>query len=787
MSPIRIQSSRTNFEQQLSCRVTRVGISRHYPLVLVSRCFNSRTGLTAAIAIALSALVLFACAVSARADVVVSLGDSYSSGEGTKRYDSDTEISKDGNGCHRGPRAWPRLMGVSKSNHLACSGAVTDDFYSGQKAKGPDKEGQLVRLERIAAKAPIDTVVVTIGGNDMKFADTIVSCYLRSNQCVESENQFRARVAKVGGYVTDALRKVIERSGATRVVLVGYPDIFSPPGGPKCGWMSSAEHQFLWDAQGMLDDGLYAAATNAGAEYVFNRGALASHYLCAKDSWVVPPDGWTKVKGIVFETDRRRAQEMAHPTPRGQQAIADIVGKQLREIVAQCKPAASLELIVDDSGSMSGNDSLNIRRQAIELLLSKPSSASKVVGATEFGTNAGPLFAPAVVSAARPAMTAALSAIANDGVDGESSTDYNAAFGAAKTQMPDAGARIFLTDGRHEEGNYDDGHAGGPPTYAIGLNIGRSGQGDAPADLLARIANETGGKYYPLKRTSADTAQAQLARLQRVVNEIASRVDCTNLPTTTTRTLTTQKRTSSPLKYSFAGAKGFEIVTSWPNPAIDVDLTKIYVRDAKGRVIADMNGRKRIKRSKKRRTKLTVSLFEGGAFDTMVVTRPPRGAKLVLSVKAPKGTGLLPVSVQVRPVDDLSVAPGGGPAQPQPAPANPGKLITVDNRVTNGMSMREDSQPVRLLTKAWILCGSRGCNINGTERWSGGTYEWAVCQVQGERTTNGNDSSAADDANPDLAQSTLYYGVRLANGTFGYVNEIWIRRADRGGLGLPAC
>jgi hypothetical protein len=92
-----------------------------------------------------------------------------------------------------------------------------------------------------------------------------------------------------------------------------------------------------------------------------------------------------------------------------------------------------------------------------------------------------------------------------------------------------------------------------------------------------------------------------------------------------------------------------------------------------------------------------------------------------------------------------------------------------------------------LTTQPWTFCGSRGCNIHGTERGSGGSYDAAVCQTSGERTTNGNDHDASDDANPERFESTRYYGVRLGDGTFGYVSEVWIRAADRGGLGLPGC
>lgn len=124
---------------------------------------------------------------------------------------------------------------------------------------------------------------------------------------------------------------------------------------------------------------------------------------------------------------------------------------------------------------------------------------------------------------------------------------------------------------------------------------------------------------------------------------------------------------------------------------------------------------------------------------------------------------------------------------PVSAPSAPRAVVTVDNRTTNGAGMREDPTPLRLTTRPWVRCGSRGCNVNGTERTTGGTYDAAVCQTQGERYTNGNDSSAADDGNPELFTSTLYYGVRLTDGTFGFVSEVWVRRDQRGGLGLPGC
>lgn len=117
----------------------------------------------------------------------------------------------------------------------------------------------------------------------------------------------------------------------------------------------------------------------------------------------------------------------------------------------------------------------------------------------------------------------------------------------------------------------------------------------------------------------------------------------------------------------------------------------------------------------------------------------------------------------------------------------PRERITLFNKVTNGPTqIREDAYPVRLLSQPWTYCTSRGCNIYGTERWTDGTYDHAVCVTTGERYTNGEDYNSRDDGNPYLASSTWYYGVQLG-GTFGYVNFVWVHPTQRDGRGLPGC
>lgn len=117
-----------------------------------------------------------------------------------------------------------------------------------------------------------------------------------------------------------------------------------------------------------------------------------------------------------------------------------------------------------------------------------------------------------------------------------------------------------------------------------------------------------------------------------------------------------------------------------------------------------------------------------------------------------------------------------------------GVVLRVDNRTTSGRQVREDPARLPLTTRPVPNCGRRGCVVQDTPTWeSDQQIDRAVCQQQGERITNGNDTSKADDDNPLLDDTTLYYGVSLKDGTSGYVAEIWIARKQRGGLSLPPC
>src|SRR6476659_5808907 len=88
----------------------------------------------------------------------VALGDSYSSGVGTRTYIDD------GTSCQRSVYAYPSLIAAAKGyalNFRACSGAKVADVTSTQLS---------------ALTASTSYVTISVGGNDAGFTSVITTC-----------------------------------------------------------------------------------------------------------------------------------------------------------------------------------------------------------------------------------------------------------------------------------------------------------------------------------------------------------------------------------------------------------------------------------------------------------------------------------------------------------------------------------------------------------------------------------------------------------------------------------
>jgi surface antigen len=178
-----------------------------------------------------------------------------------------------------------------------------------------------------------------------------------------------------------------------------------------------------------------------------------------------------------------------------------------------------------------------------------------------------------------------------------------------------------------------------------------------------------------------------------------------------------------------------------------------------------------------------VSAVDGGNVYVEQYNKNLKGTYSAGWVPASQFTGFIHFKDLTPTAPTAPPTPDPGTTQPPPPPTH---VLTIDNRVTDGAGMREDT-PAYLSTQTKPYCKRDGCAVPNTDRISGQTYESAVCTVIGQRITNGQDNSAVDDGNPELYTSSRWYGVRLADGTTGFISEVFVRATDRGGLGLPAC
>ena len=274
-----------------------------------------------------------------------------------------------------------------------------------------------------------------------------------------------------------------------------------------------------------------------------------------------------------------------------------------------CAKATNIEAIIDDSGSMAGTDSNRLRVQAMDLLINAL-DGSTTLGAVEFGSSADSLFAPAPVGANAVAMKTALDTAVQADNGG---TDYNLAFDTARAANPAAAARIFLTDGGHNAGDYLNGHLNPAPpqtpTYVVGFSAGLS----APEDQarLQQIASDTGGQYFPLPDSSS---------LQSVLNQIETQLTCQSAPKTFTDNLKPGKSKQHSVTIS-RHSKSAQLALTWASPYDKFKIKDLTITQH-GHVIAARGVRH-----------LKVKVTKGSTYIVVKVTRLVAG-KLHFKVKA---------------------------------------------------------------------------------------------------------------------------------------------------------
>ena len=230
--------------------------------------FNPPSRAARLAALACLLFVLVAPAGAAAADRYVALGDSFSSGVGTNSYTLSSS-------CKRSVYAYPYLISQQRPDttldFVACSGATTSGLMANQ-------------IQAVNTATTI--VTVTIGGNDIRFADLIVQCTL--SDCSSALDSTRASLTAVLNPRLDTVYTAIRNQAAigARVVVLGYPRIFGGSGCFGTLGISATERSKANQLAVDLDGVIGARAAAYGFTYKSALASWSTHAVCSSSPWL---------------------------------------------------------------------------------------------------------------------------------------------------------------------------------------------------------------------------------------------------------------------------------------------------------------------------------------------------------------------------------------------------------------------------------------------------------------------------------------------------------------------
>ncbi|GAA1144650.1 hypothetical protein GCM10009583_13280 [Ornithinicoccus hortensis] len=229
-----------------------------------------RTSLTALTSIPAGLALALTGVVPAQADdtAYVALGDSFSAGTGTRNSTDD---------CYRSPYGYPALIAGAQGltlDYQACSGATTADVLANQVGSlGPDT----------------GLVTMTIGGNDLGFADVITECAQPGwlSDCAGAIAGGRAILQnELPGRYDAVLGAIAAAAPAADVRIGGYPHLFNGEDCNAATFFSPEEMADLNAATDELDALVEQKTLGAGYTFVDPRDAFDGHAVCDDVEWV---------------------------------------------------------------------------------------------------------------------------------------------------------------------------------------------------------------------------------------------------------------------------------------------------------------------------------------------------------------------------------------------------------------------------------------------------------------------------------------------------------------------
>src|ERR1700723_2131417 len=229
---------------------------------------GNRNRLVGLLALALGVLVPAASA--AALPQYVDLGDSYSSGVGTRVFYEESGE------CDRSPDAFGPKIAAARSYTLsfqACSGAKTPEV----------NEKQLGTLSSTTS-----LVTITIGGNDAGFSNVMLNCalyYFTCGSAISEANEFIKN--KLPSLLETTYKDIRAKATTAQVIVLGYPKLFTKEGKTcNVNFLTSGNEKKMNESAELLDSVIKARAEALKFTFVNPTSAFESHEVCSSSEWL---------------------------------------------------------------------------------------------------------------------------------------------------------------------------------------------------------------------------------------------------------------------------------------------------------------------------------------------------------------------------------------------------------------------------------------------------------------------------------------------------------------------
>lgn len=360
-----------------------------------------------------------------RSRIIVSLGDSYASGEGIEPFYGQngsmaSRVSSEDWLAHRSEKSWSGMLTLPSvdgpmSKHrgtnwyfVASSGATTEHIKrtgdkvvdkdtgrrEGEQTKEYDRDGlkghknlpgqldvfyETEGLDRF----DVDYVTLSVGGNDVHFADIIMEAHhtILSTSMYDYINRQLVGFYLPGGTYDKlhaAYRRVVEAAPNATILVTGYPELLDYDGkGPafnilESTYINAAVRIFNGFIESLVEE---CKREGLKIEFVSVEKAFEGHQAYSDDNYI------NSVMYLYQDQDLKgfpnpSAYSM-HPNEKGARAYARCVQARIDELeaikaenmpVRETSRVRNVVLVLDNSGSMGGTPLTETKKAAKEFV-----------------------------------------------------------------------------------------------------------------------------------------------------------------------------------------------------------------------------------------------------------------------------------------------------------------------------------------------------------------------------------------------------------------------------------